>query len=274
MATKGWITVHREITENWIWTDKEPFDKRSAWIDLLMMVNHEDKKIFFDGNLIEVKRGQRITSIRKLCDRWKWSNTKVKNFLENLEKDEMISLKIAPHKATLLTIVNYAKYQDINVSKSDTETSLKRQSSDTETSLKHLNNNDITMINNDNNDDDRASDISQLEKILTEINKLTQNKLSSSRLKKLIKNYGIEAINILVSELKRSTWLKERITWNISRDFLEKVISGDYRDHKATEIKKNKFANFEQITESYSEDELEEVARKKRQKARERMLGK
>ena len=45
---EGWIKLHRKITENWLWDDK-PYDKARAWIELLLMVNHEDKKIKFDG---------------------------------------------------------------------------------------------------------------------------------------------------------------------------------------------------------------------------------
>lgn len=73
MASQGWVSIHRSIYDNWIWNDKEQFDKRSAWIDLLLMVNHEDNKVLIDGELKIVKRGQRITSLNKLSKRWKLS---------------------------------------------------------------------------------------------------------------------------------------------------------------------------------------------------------
>lgn len=44
----GWISLYRQIKESWIWKDKEPFDKRSAWIDLLLTVNYKNKKIPFE----------------------------------------------------------------------------------------------------------------------------------------------------------------------------------------------------------------------------------
>ena len=78
--TKGWISVHRQIWNSWVWDDK-PFSKGQAWIDLLLMANHEDRKVLIGNQLIIVKRGSFITSIRKLCDRWGWSNTKVRSFL-------------------------------------------------------------------------------------------------------------------------------------------------------------------------------------------------
>lgn len=39
MADKGWVKIHRAIEDSGIWQHKEPFDKRSAWIDLIMMAN-------------------------------------------------------------------------------------------------------------------------------------------------------------------------------------------------------------------------------------------
>ena len=106
----GWIKLHRKIKDNWLWENDKPFDKRSAWIDILLMVNHEKNKILFDNELIEVKPGERITSERKLADRWGWSRTKVRNFLELLEKDDMIKVEKTTKK-TSLKVVNWEKYQ-------------------------------------------------------------------------------------------------------------------------------------------------------------------
>ena len=107
---EGWISIHRRIQEHWIWKDKEPFDKRSAWIDLLMMVNHQKEKIEFDKGFIEVERGQKITSLEKLSNRWKWSRHKVSNFLNRLEQDCML-VQVRDNKKTLISIENYDKYQ-------------------------------------------------------------------------------------------------------------------------------------------------------------------
>ena len=125
---EGWVKTYRSLTDHWVWQDK-PFSKGQAWMDLLLMVNHSEKKILIDGKLENVERGQTVSSIRKLCDRWGWSNTKVKNFLKMLENDSMIHVK-SDTKKTVITIVNYSVYQDSENEK----TTLKRQSSDTKTS--------------------------------------------------------------------------------------------------------------------------------------------
>ena len=114
MADKGWIKTYRKIQECWIWLEKEPFDKRRAWIDWLLTANHADKKILFNGELITVRRGQILTSIRKLAEKWKWSYDKVLRFLRLIESDGMIK-KESDNFRTLLTIENYEVYQDVTI---------------------------------------------------------------------------------------------------------------------------------------------------------------
>ena len=107
MAEKeGWIKTYRKIQDCWIWQIDKPFDERSAWIDLLLSANHKDVKIPFNGELILVERGQFITSVRKLSEKWKWNKDRVLKFLRLLEKDGMIS-KNSDRYRTLITIDNY-----------------------------------------------------------------------------------------------------------------------------------------------------------------------
>ncbi|MDK2906012.1 MAG: hypothetical protein PWR12_2090 [Eubacteriaceae bacterium] len=130
MAKKGWISLHRSIQDNWIWEDK-PFDRRSAWIDILLMVNHEKKKIMLGNQLIEVERGEKITSLRKLSDRWGWSITKTNSFLNMLEADGMIIQK-KDTKKTVLKVLNYDVYQDKDKDEKDSKMTPKRHDKDTD----------------------------------------------------------------------------------------------------------------------------------------------
>lgn len=150
---EGWIKLHRAIQEHWLWDD-EPFTRGQAFIDLLLMVNHKDKKIMFNGELIEVKKGSKITSLRQLSDRWKWSTNKVKKYLEQLQKDGMINYK-CDNKKTLITIENYSVYQGQGNTeetqkehRSDTEENQKKFKSDAEENQKKTNKNDKEYIKN------------------------------------------------------------------------------------------------------------------------------
>lgn len=146
----GWISIHRKIQQSDIWLDKEPFDKRSAWIDLIMMVNHEDKQILFNGKFIEVKRGEKITSLKQLSDRWRWSTGKVKRFLNLLESGSMIELK-TKRRYTSYKVVNYNVYQNEDIDKRnevETKTKRKRNEDETKTETNNNINNELIMNNN------------------------------------------------------------------------------------------------------------------------------
>lgn len=141
---KGWIKLHRSIQDHWIYQEKRKFSKYEAWLDLIMMANHDDNKTVIDNELIEVKRGQKITSIRNLCERWRWSNTKVTQFLKLLQGDGMATIK-SDTKKTAITIEKYGVYQG----EEDGKATHNRRRNDTEQTQKHTNNNVKECSKND-----------------------------------------------------------------------------------------------------------------------------
>lgn len=50
----GWIKLYRQIQDCWIWDDDDKYDKAHAWLDLLILANHRDKKISVDGKPITI----------------------------------------------------------------------------------------------------------------------------------------------------------------------------------------------------------------------------
>lgn len=106
----NWIKLYRQIFDSQIWNVKEPFDIRSAWIDLILLANHKDGKVIISGELIKVPRGAHFTSVQHLAARWKWSIKRVRGYLKLLEKAEMVTV-VGTHRGTLVTIVNYDDYQ-------------------------------------------------------------------------------------------------------------------------------------------------------------------
>jgi len=104
----GYIKLHRQIRENWIWQDAEYL---RAWVDLLFMAEWRDRDLQ-DGT---VERGSLLTSTRELAERWGWSQNRVIRFLHNLERCTMLTQKRFTQRCTsktLLTIVNYSDFQD------------------------------------------------------------------------------------------------------------------------------------------------------------------
>ena len=127
---QGFVKLYRSLFQHWVWNNDEPFDKRSAWVDLLRSARfeHEPKKEMVSGKLLEVRRGQLIASVRFLKDRWKWgSNTKVENFLELLQKETMITIE----KGQGVSVITICKFDSYNASE-ETERTPNRHAEDTE----------------------------------------------------------------------------------------------------------------------------------------------
>ena len=131
-----WIRVYRKLRESAVWNNNEPFDYRSAWIDLIMEANIKPNTFIYKGQTITVKRGEYYTSIRKLSNRWHWSKDKVNRFLKILIKLDMIRKHKEVKCATLLTIVNYNDYQyDADSNKDRHKDKHKDRDKDTDKSL-------------------------------------------------------------------------------------------------------------------------------------------
>jgi len=137
---QGWIKLHRRIIDHWIWQDPEYL---RMWIYLLLDVNHEDRKVVWNKNVIEVKRGEKITSLKKLSEEFNCSRGKVRHFLKLLVNDTMI-YAISNTNYTHIKVCNYDNYQIIQHT-DDTLTTHPRHTDDT---LDDTNKND----KNDKND--------------------------------------------------------------------------------------------------------------------------
>ena len=171
----GWIKIHRQIQNCLIWDDK-PFNMASAWIDLLLLANHEDKETIFDKKPILVKRGQRITSVRELSARWGWGKDKTLRFLRLLEREKMI-VKDSDSRRTLLTIVNYGVYQDCETENETVIRTLTGQSQATNKNDKNDKNNNICSNSDDLNETGKP--------------KKKKQKLTEEESEELLKNFEI-----------------------------------------------------------------------------------
>jgi len=105
----GWILLYRKLSDNKLWTC-EPFSRGQAWVDMLLLASHSEQFFYVRGNKVNIKPGQLAWGEVKLSERWRWSRTKLRKFLNDLEKEQ----QIIQHKSTIIqviTIVNYENYQ-------------------------------------------------------------------------------------------------------------------------------------------------------------------
>lgn len=184
---KGWIKLHRKILDCWFW-DEKPYDRARAWVDLLLLANHDDKKISFDGKPITIKRGQYLTSILKLSDRWGWSRNKTKRFLDALECDGMITTD-RTNKRTLVNVVNYGIYQDSETTDEPTDEPTDGQQKDNGRTTDEP---QTRMNKNDKNEKNIyiADFFEQCWSIYP--NKKGKGKISDAKKKKLYKEVGLD----------------------------------------------------------------------------------
>lgn len=132
----GWITLHRKVKGHWLY--EKPFSRFHAWIDILLSVNHAPHKIAFDGGFLTVERGQMVTSLNKLAERWGWERNAVRRFLTLLQSDAMAQISCDSRK-TVVTVLKWDFYQR--------ESENLRQSRDSLATVTRTNNN----VNNVNN---------------------------------------------------------------------------------------------------------------------------
>lgn len=106
----GWVKLYRAVQEHWLWSDK-PFAKGQAWIDLILLANHEDVQVLRGNQLQTFCRGEVAAAMRDLAIRWGWSKHKVHDFLTMLESEGMIGTAKGP-QGTIIKLSNYAAFQD------------------------------------------------------------------------------------------------------------------------------------------------------------------
>lgn len=287
----GWIRLYRKLQECWVWEDKEPFDKRSAWIDLLLTANHADAKLLFNGELITVQRGQILTSARKLSTKWKWSVNKVYRFLKLLENDKMLQ-KESDKDRTLLTLVNYSVYQGGEYTNeytngnsdghTDGNTNGYRSETPTDTPSEHKQecNNDKNVNNNIIVSKDTICQTEAVRRVAEEWNKLEKFGIApvrkiangSLRYKMLvarIKEYSIDDAIRAIGNIKNSKFLlgrsDSRRQWIVTFDWFVrpnnfiKVLEGQYNDVKSGTTPSAKSTTDKQLEELANRQKQDEV---------------
>jgi DNA replication protein DnaD len=115
---KGWIKIHKQIKDSAVWSD--PL-RLKAWIDILISANYEDKEWFANGSVVQIKRGQFVTSNRKLQEAWGCSGKTVKKVLTQFTDLKMIKVEFPNKKYTLITVVKYGDFQDVGNAEGYTE---------------------------------------------------------------------------------------------------------------------------------------------------------
>lgn len=109
MSKARWIKLYSKIMDSAVWSDPV---RLKAWIYILLNANYKDKEWFKNGQVVKVKRGQFVTSIRKLAIAWGCSKDTTRRILKQLQDLRMIRYESATLRYTLITVIKYEVFQD------------------------------------------------------------------------------------------------------------------------------------------------------------------
>lgn len=104
---QGWIKLHRSLLDNpichkadWAW----------LWIVLLLLANHEDRSIIWNGEKRVIKRGSFITSRQQLALHSGIHQSSIERALKYLKNEQQIEQQ-TDRQSRLITIIKYNDYQ-------------------------------------------------------------------------------------------------------------------------------------------------------------------
>jgi len=114
---QGYIRLWRGFREDPLHPirQKKKLSPWEAFEDLFLEARGLDSTHFqFGHRIVDLKRGQLITSQRILAKRWHWHRNSVVRFLEKLERRGTIITKIFSLGRSGYTIITLLKYNELN----------------------------------------------------------------------------------------------------------------------------------------------------------------
>lgn len=105
----GWIKLHRELLDHWIYKDSEYL---KVWIEMLIRARYWDEpsKELIGDQLVKVERGEFIFGRPKWSSRLGISEQRLKTLITKMIKEDMIEPIQKFPRFTLYRIKNYEKF--------------------------------------------------------------------------------------------------------------------------------------------------------------------
>ena len=113
----GWLKLYRSILDSAVFQDAEVL---KVWIWLLCNVSFEQHDTICYGKVIHLKPGQIATGRKKIAQCADLNENKVYRALNTLKSLGNIEIK-ATNRYSIITVVNWEKYQDENVKRTANE---------------------------------------------------------------------------------------------------------------------------------------------------------
>lgn len=105
---KGWVKLYRQLLDSGIWGNPQLV---VLWIWCLLKASTEKKKIIINGEELLLKPGQFVTGRKSASEETGIPESTIYRHLKLLERMNMLKRQ-ANKRYTVITIVNWGKYQD------------------------------------------------------------------------------------------------------------------------------------------------------------------
>ena len=122
----NFFVVNRAIFDDETFQSR-PYSELCAWIYLIAKAAYGDREVDFGGGRVFLKRGQLVTTERRLAAEWGWTRDKVRRFLLKLTRTKNLTIERTARR-TIITVENYGKYQDSRTKESTTNRTTNRTS--------------------------------------------------------------------------------------------------------------------------------------------------
>ena len=205
MSDNGWISIHRKITGNWIWEGK-PFSYGQAWIDILLECNHSERKHLIKKKLITTKRGQSSNSLQTWANRWGWSVSATRHFLDLLKIDGMCDTHNA-QVTTVLTVCNYDTYQNKPHAQGTHDTSHEARTKIPQ-GTQGIHKQQLDNDNNVNNDNKKRFSPPSMDEVIKLFIEKGSSKIEAEKF-----FYFYESKNWMVGKVKMKSWTASVSGW-------------------------------------------------------------
>lgn len=135
MKSLGWIKLHRKLLENAIFTSEKGL---KVWIWCLLKANHDENEVFMNMQKLTIKSGQFIFGRESASKELKMSPSTVRNWLGLLKKDSYLDIK-PTNKYSVITVLKYSDYQEMN-NKKDNRITTEKQQNNTNNNVENVEN--------------------------------------------------------------------------------------------------------------------------------------
>jgi hypothetical protein len=119
---ENFLPLRREIREHWVYKDNDYF---KVWIDILLSArfSKEPKTDIYKGTIYTINYSEFLYSRPSYSQRLNIAESKLRNLMDNLIKDNMIEkvISLGRNKATIYKVINYEKYNNVPTEYVDTK---------------------------------------------------------------------------------------------------------------------------------------------------------